>query len=279
MVPSLSAELLGQDLPFVQRVLDSLDDPIFVKDRQHRFIVFNAALCGLLGRPRDQLLGKSDPDFFPPEQVEEFWRLDDELFESGEPNENEEQVTTETGEVRTIWTRKYPVRDTAGEVVALVGIISDITALRQRMEQLDKRERETAEQRARLSAQLELIDAMEVPVISLWAGILLVPLVGEVSEGRAERVLAKLLAAIGTQGAKIVFLDISGVPTLTDRSAAKLVETVAAARLLGAEAEIVGVSPAIARLLVESGVDLSSVRTHGSLQSALRQAIPRLGQG
>ena len=279
MVPSLSAELLGQDLPFVQRVLDSLDDPIFVKDRQHRFIVFNAALCGLLGRPRDQLLGKSDPDFFPPEQVEEFWRLDDELFESGEPNENEEQVTTETGEVRTIWTRKYPVRDAAGEVVGLVGIISDITALRQRMEQLDKRERETAEQRARLSAQLELIDAMEVPVISLWAGILLVPLVGEVSEGRAERVLAKLLAAIGTQGAKIVFLDISGVPTLTDRSAAKLVETVAAARLLGAEAEIVGVSPAIARLLVESGVDLSSVRTHGSLQSALRQAIPRLGQG
>ena len=273
MVPSLSAELLGQDLPFVQRVLDSLDDPIFVKDRQHRFIVFNAALCGLLGRPRDQLLGKSDPDFFPPEQVEEFWRLDDELFESGEPNENEEQLTTETGEVRTIWTRKYPVRDAAGEVVGLVGIISDITALRQRMEQLDKRERETAEQRARLSAQLELIDAMEVPVISLWAGILLVPLVGEVSEGRAERVLAKLLEAISTQGAKTVFLDISGVPSLTERSAAKLVETVSAARLLGAGAEIVGVSPAIARLLIESGVDLSSVRTHGSLQSALRQAI------
>lgn len=277
MVPSLSAELLGQDLPFVQRVLDSLDDPIFVKDRQHRFIVFNTALCNLLGRPREQLLGKSDPDFFPPEQVEEFWRLDDELFESGEPNENEEQLTTETGEVRTIWTRKYPVRDAAGEVVALVGIISDITALRQRMEEVDTLERETAEQHARLSAQLEVIDAMEAPVISLWAGILLVPLVGVVSEGRAERVLAKLLAAISTQGAKIVFLDISGVPTLSERSAAKLVETVSAARLLGAEAEIVGVSPAIARLLVESGVDLGSVQTHGSLQSALRQALARLG--
>src|SRR5687768_126255 len=112
--------------------LDSLDDPIFVKDRQHRWVLFNAQFCKLIGRSREELLNKSDPDFFPPEQVEVFWNLDNQLFDSGESNENEEFLTDEKGLVHTIWTRKYPIFDD-GEVVGLIGIISDITSLRGRL--------------------------------------------------------------------------------------------------------------------------------------------------
>jgi rsbT co-antagonist protein RsbR len=256
-------------------VLDSLGDPLFVKDRQHRWILFNEQFCQLLGRSHDELLGKSDPDFFPPDQVEVFWARDDQLFSSGESNENEEFLTDESGLVHTIWTRKYPVRD-RGEIVGLVGIISDITCLRARLDAITSLEAMAAQQQLRIEAQQELIDSMEIPMISVWEGILLVPLVGEVSERRAQLVLECLLEVISRESIRMVFLDISGVPTITEWSAATLLRAVSAARLLGAEAEIVGVSASIARLLVDQQTSLVGVRTHATLGVGLRAALLRL---
>ncbi|EDM76630.1 Putative diguanylate cyclase (GGDEF domain) with PAS/PAC and Chase2 sensors [Plesiocystis pacifica SIR-1] len=277
MTGSEPVPILEQDVALLQGVLDSLDDPVFVKDRRHRWVAFNDGFCKLLGQPREALLGKSDPDFFPPEQVEEFWRLDDQLFESGETNRNEERLTDEQGEVHLIWTRKYPMRDASGQVVGLVGIISDITELRERIEALDTIEREAAEQRARVKAQRELIDAMEAPIITLWAGILLVPIVGELSERRAQVVLERLLAAVARESTRVVFLDISGLPELTASSAATLRSAVSTARLLGAQAEIVGMRPNIARVLVGQGIELGAVQTHASLRDGLHRALRRLG--
>lgn len=255
-------------------VLDSLADPIFVKDRQHRWILFNAPFCELLGRSSEDLLGKSDPDFFAPEQVEVFWALDDQLFNSGASNENEEFLTDEKGLVHTIWTRKYPVRD-GGEIVGLVGIISDITSLRARLDAIASLEAMAARQQTRIEAQQELIDSMEAPMISVWDGILLVPLVGEVSERRAQIVLERLLEAIRRESIRLVFLDLSGVPTVTEWSAATLLRAVSAARLLGAEAEIVGMSAAIAKLVTTQKTSFAGVRIHASLRVGLRTALLR----
>ena len=85
-----SAELLG-------RIVDSVADPIFVKDEQHRWIMVNQAVCDLMGHPRDALLGKSDFDFFPTEEAEVFWEKDEEVFSSGRTNINEEQLTDGEG--------------------------------------------------------------------------------------------------------------------------------------------------------------------------------------
>ncbi len=260
------------DLDFVQVVLDSMADPIFVKDLEHRWIVFNQAFCQLLGRSRADLLGKSDPDLFPPDQVEVFWALDDQLFESGEANENEEFLTDEAGVVHTLWTRKYPVR-VDGKIVGLVGIISDITALRKRLDSIRELEETTAKQKAALEAQNKLIDTIKVPVIEVWDRILLVPLIGEVSERRATQVLDRLLTAIASKQAKLVFIDVSEVPTVTESSAAILLRTVAAARLLGARAAIVGVSPTFAQMLIERGLDLKGIETHATLREGLRQVL------
>lgn len=266
-------QLLSQDLPFVRRVLDSLHDPIFVKDRHHRWILFNAPFCELLGRSHEELLNKSDPDFFPPDQVEVFWTLDNQLFDSGEHNENEEFLTDEQGLVHTIWTRKYPIRD-QGSVVGLVGIISDITSLRARLDAIAALEATAAQQQMRIAAQQEVIDSMEIPMISVWEGILLVPLVGEVSERRAGLVLERMLSVISRESIRVVFLDISGVPTITEWSAATLLRAVSAARLLGADAEIVGVSASIAQLLITHS--FADVRTHSTLRVGLRAALVRL---
>ena len=217
----------------------------------------------------------SDPDFFPPEQVEVFWALDDQLFDLGEHNENEEFLTDEKGVVHTIWTRKYPVRD-GGEIVGLVGIISDITSLRARLDAITTLEATAAQQQLRIEAQQELIDSMEVPMISVWQGILLVPLVGEVSERRAQLVLERLLDVISRESIRVVFLDISGVPSITELSAATLLRAVSAARLLGAEAEIIGVSASIAQLLTMQQTSFAGVRIHSSLRVGLRAALLRL---
>ncbi len=258
---------------FLQRVLDCMSDPVFVKDRQHRWVAFNAAFCKLLGLPREKLLNKSDPDLFPPEQVEVFWRLDDQLFASGEINENEEQLTDEAGRAHTIWTRKCPLRDADGHITGLVGVISDITTLRERLGSLDALERTASQQRALLAAQQQALDAMAVPVINVWAGVLLVPLIGEVSPRRVSLVLERLLDAIARNSARTVFLDFSGVPCIDVSSAAMLHRVIAAARLLGADVQIVGVSPDNARIFVTQGIDLRGVVTHPTLREGLRAAL------
>ncbi|KIG16339.1 RsbR, positive regulator of sigma-B [Enhygromyxa salina] len=262
---------------FLQLVLDNMDDPIFVKDRQHRWTAFNDAFCTLLGRERAEIIGKGDPDFFPPDQVEVFWAHDDQLFASGESNESEETLTDEHGVVHTLWTRKYPVRDQTGEIVGLVGIISDITSLRERLDRIHMLEQTAAQRQIHIDAQQQLIDTMEVPVIAVWEGILLVPLVGELSPRRANLVLERLLDAITSAAARVVFLDVSGVPRVDETSASVLVRAVTAARLLGVQTEIVGVGPMIAHTLVQHGIDLGGVNTHGTLRDGLRVALARLG--
>lgn len=253
------------DEALLQRMIDSMLDPVFVKDREHRWIAFNAAFCRLLGRSREALLGRSDPDFFPADQVEVFWRGDDELFAADAPFEQEEQLTTASGEVRTIWTRKYPLRE-GDRVVGLTGIIADITVLRARL---------TAEREAMIRAQEATILRMAAPVLQIWTGTLLVPLIGELTPRRAELVRAQLLDEIARTRARRVLLDITGVPGLDAAGAAELARAVQAARLLGAEAALVGIGPALARALVAMDLAFPGVAIFATLEDGLRTLMRR----
>lgn len=117
----------------LQRVLDAVPSPVFVKDKKHRFVGVNEALCELVGRSREELLGRSDYDFQPTEQADEFWSVDNLVFRTGETHENEEVITDGTGVVRVIVTRKrrivLPVD--GKEKHFLVGVISDVTRFRE----------------------------------------------------------------------------------------------------------------------------------------------------
>ena len=115
---------------FLRAIIDTVADPIFVKDEEHRWIEFNRAFCELMGRPREQLLGRSDYEFFPRQQADVFWRMDDEVLRSGRDNVNEEHHTDANGVTRTISTKKSLYVDPRGRKL-LVGVIRDITELRQ----------------------------------------------------------------------------------------------------------------------------------------------------
>ncbi|WP_437323160.1 PAS domain-containing protein [Sorangium sp. So ce381] len=260
----------------LQLVIDTIPDPIFVKDRQHRWIACNPGFCRLIGQRYEDLIGRSDPDYWPKEQAEIFWSYDDVVFNSGEPSENEESATGSDGVARTIWTRKFPMKNEQGQVVGLCGLITDITDLKQRHMEAERIAAENREQRAIIQMQAELLDRVAMPVIQVWEGILLIPLVGEMSDRRASQALESLLAAIGQRRAEFVILDITGVPVIDSAVARHLVRAVQAAELLGCRSVMVGIGPEIARTLVGLGIDFGRITTQGTLQSGLAYAMSRL---
>jgi PAS domain S-box-containing protein len=126
-------------------IVDALPNPIFVKDTDHRWIILNNSCCRLIGHPREELLGRSDFDYFPRAEAEVFWAKDDEVFTTGQTNENEELITDSAGEVHIILTRKSLHYDDQGRPL-LLGVITDITE-RKRMEEELRRSRDELDQR------------------------------------------------------------------------------------------------------------------------------------
>ena len=112
---------------FLDSVINAIADPVFVKDDQRRFVLVNDALCAIVGRPREALLGEDGDDMFPEDQVAVFRKMDAGVLDTGEENVNEESLSNlSSGEVRTIVTRKTRYIDPAGNRF-LVGVIRDIT--------------------------------------------------------------------------------------------------------------------------------------------------------
>ena len=278
MVTSLPPTDLSdaRSLWLLQRVLDTIPDPIFVKDREHRWIAFNDGFLRLVGHPREALLGRSDPDFWLPEQAEVFWRMDDVVFDSGKPLENEEQLTAGDGVERTIWTRKYPLRGDAGEVVGLCGVITDVTDLQARVKRVERIEAENREQRAVIVAQADLMAAMLLPVVEVWQGVLLIPLVGELSRERVAQVQDSVLRAVVRTGARFVLLDLTGTPVVDSNVAAALMRTADAAALLGCKSIMCGMGPEIARTVVALQIDFGRIIPCGTLRDGLALAMKRL---
>jgi PAS domain S-box-containing protein len=139
---------------FLEQILDRISDPIFVKDREHRLFYVNEAECRLSGRPREQLIGKTDYDFFPKEQVDIFWRQDDFVFETGKENVNEENITDSDGALRTIITKKSRYIDETGRPY-IVGIIRDITDRKRAEDEVHKLNAELEKRVAERTGELQ----------------------------------------------------------------------------------------------------------------------------
>ena len=118
-----------RDTLFLNNIIDSVADPILVKDRNLRFVLVNQALCEFTGISRERFIGKTDADLFAADQARTFNAMDRLVFETGRPNVNEEEHSHADGSIRTIRTTKTVFTDDEGASV-LVGIFTDLTALR-----------------------------------------------------------------------------------------------------------------------------------------------------
>lgn len=127
---------LKESRAFLRTMIDTVPDPIFVKDDEHRWIEGNVAFWNLVG-PEETIRGKTDYDLFPKEQAEQFWEGDNRIFASGKPHDAEERLRTRDGKDILIVTRKMPLTMPDGRK-ALVGIIRDVTEQRQIEEELQQ---------------------------------------------------------------------------------------------------------------------------------------------
>ncbi|MFH1985113.1 MAG: PAS domain-containing protein [Pseudomonadota bacterium] len=112
---------------FLNSVLNACPDPVFVKDRYHRWVILNDAFCQFIGKPFAELIGKSDYDIFPKEEAEVFWKMDNAVFETGKPNENVEKFTDAGGKTSLIRTRKSIFTNPMTGAMFLFGIIQKTT--------------------------------------------------------------------------------------------------------------------------------------------------------
>ena len=117
---------------------------------------------------------------------------------------------------------------------------------------------------------------LSTPVITLWEGVLALPVIGTLDSARTQVVMENLLQRIVASGAGIAIIDITGVPTVDTVTAQHLLKTVAAARLMGADCIISGIRPQIAQTIVHLGVDLGDVQTKATLADAFALALRRL---
>ena len=124
--------------------------------------------------------------------------------------------------------------------------------------------------------QQELME-LSTPVVTLWEGVLALPVIGTLDSSRTQVVMENLLQRIVETGALIAIIDITGVPTVDTLTAQHLLKTVAAARLMGADCIISGIRPQIAQTIVHLGVDLGTVLTKATLADAFTIALRRLG--
>jgi rsbT co-antagonist protein RsbR len=125
--------------------------------------------------------------------------------------------------------------------------------------------------------QQDAIRELSTPVLQVRERILILPIIGVLDEQRANQLTEQLLAGIRNNRAKVVVIDITGVPDVDSSVANHLVQAVDASRLMGASVILTGLSPEIAQTLVTIGVDLGKMNTVGDLQGGVEEAERLLG--
>ncbi|HLX12924.1 MAG TPA: STAS domain-containing protein [Bacteroidota bacterium] len=125
--------------------------------------------------------------------------------------------------------------------------------------------------------QQEAIRELSTPVLQVRERLLILPIIGVIDPQRARQLTEQLLRGIRANRAKVVVIDITGVPSIDSNVANHLVQTVEASRLMGATVIVTGLSSEIAQTLVTIGVDLGKMKTVGDLQGGIEEAERLLG--
>ena len=234
----------------------------------------NPAFLKLMGYTEGELAGQHHRVFVTPQErvsadYASFWQE----LASGKVKSGQFHRLAKNG--KSIWLEANynPVFDLEGRVERVVKFAIDITDKVESARATEialKQVREAELIREELNLALE---EMSTPVMPIWDGILLLPLIGVVDSARTDQVVNKTLERINETRSKVFLLDISGVPAMDTAVANQLLKISKATRLMGCETVISGLSPAIARTMVELGVEVGEVRTTATLQQAFAIAL------
>ena len=201
-------EELKRSKDFLQTVINTIPDPIFVKDTEHHWIILNQAYCKFSGYPLEILIEKSPYDFFSKQEADVFWENNERVFQTGKEQENEEQFTDALGNTHLIATKRSLHKDAAGNIF-LVGVIRDITERKQLEEELKR----TAAELTRDNAELKQ-EEMQLRHLAYHD-----PLTGLPNRQHFHDCLHQSLqwASSNNQLVALLFLDLDGFKQVNDR--------------------------------------------------------------
>jgi len=185
--------------------------------------------------------------------------------------EAEHRVIHKDSTVKYLYARGVFVFDDEQNPIKMIGFVQDIT--RQIEDKLQKEQM----QQALIDMQKRMIEELSVPIIPLMDQIIIMPLIGKLDAKRSQSLMRTMLRGISEHRAKIVILDITGVPLIDTKIASYLDKTIQAARLKGTRTIITGMSDAVAETIVDLGIDWSNLETLRDLQTGLLVALNSLG--
>jgi rsbT co-antagonist protein RsbR len=168
--------------------------------------------------------------------------------------------------------REAELQTIRGSLEATVG--ERTAELAAALEEAQRRSGEQANLLEEIELQRGLIRDLSVPVIPISASTLVMPLVGSLDSARLHQIQEQSLQAIERTSARMLVLDVTGVPIVDSQVAQGLLNVVQSCRLLGARTILVGIRPEVAQAMVSVGIDMRAVRTFADLQSALGQLAP-----
>jgi DNA-binding response OmpR family regulator/anti-anti-sigma regulatory factor len=150
---------------------------------------------------------------------------------------------------------------------------------RERIErELAERERHRAAMQEEIIAvQRASLEELSTPMIPITDRIMVIPMIGAVSDERAQLLMETALEGVHSQRARVVIIDVTGMKRMDSSSARMLTQTASALALLGAQAVITGVRPELAQALARGGVDLGAAVIQGTLQSGIVYALRKAG--
>jgi len=219
-------------------------------------ITANKNFLDIFGYSLEEVVGKHhrmfcDAGYAESPEYAQFWQK----LGRGEYDADEFKRISKDGAEIWLQASYNPIFDMDGKPLKVVKFASDITT----------------EVQKRSIALLE----MSTPVTKIWDGVLFAPIVGIIDSKRSVDIMNKALSSISDTRAKTLLLDIGGVAVVDTAVANHLIKIAKAAVLMGCNTIISGISPAIAQTIVELGIDLGSIQTTSTIESALRDSITR----
>jgi methyl-accepting chemotaxis protein len=221
-------------------------------------IAANENFLDIFGYSLDDVVGKHhrifcEPGYSESPEYAQFWQK----LGRGEYDSGEFKRISKDGADVWLQASYNPILDLDGKPFKIVKFASDIT------QEVEKR-------------SLALLE-MSTPVTKIWDGVLFAPIVGIVDSKRSVDIMNKALSSIADTRARTLMLDIGGVAVVDTAVANHLIKIAKAAVLMGCKTIISGISPAIAQTIAELGIDLGSIQTTSTIETALRDSITRQG--
>lgn len=249
------------DGEFAERVLEQIPTPIMAVNKDFQIIFMNAEGRTLLGMNWEEINGRYCYEIMKSAHCNTPDCCMSKAMNSGTSCMDRNELNLDGRRVPIEYSAT-PFLNEKGEIVGGLEYVLDIT------------ERVQAE--TRLREQSRTIQEISTPAISLWDGIVVLPIVGVVDSLRAKQMMSTMLTKIKEVSAKTIILDIQGVAAVDTAVANHLIKITKATRLMGCRCIISGISPAVAEALVQLGIDLGDVATNSTLRDALADAFTQL---